>query len=337
MIFQWPTQTPEPQGHSRRTRRRRSAENKAMGGYLNLDGTYNESFQKAIANDSLPQPVNPFGRPVLPKREANAPRYEKLGKQLRDNALVRKRIPKGEDDSLANIVGTDEQGSDILVPRSFAPVWDDDMETLLGHMDWQKGIAVPLGHAFPGSDEMVAAQDMAAEDPARAGVQIAQAIPFPPPPLPPPAVPGQPPNEGEQFPQGPGTIPMEQAQQIEKWILEQIPEWEDILPPYGSGGSEAQDEPTGTFVDRPDDPVSDTIQESRDARKGGKKATDSGKNDPHGDGGRALEKARKREEELKQAIENAPRKRERNKLKQKRKRINRSAEKKNKGETHGRK
>ncbi|MEQ9487473.1 MAG: hypothetical protein RIM72_00620 [Alphaproteobacteria bacterium] len=155
MIFHWPVLTPEPQGRSRRARRRRSAEVKAIGGYLNMDGSYNESYQKAIANDPLPQPKNPLGRPVLPKREANAPRYETLGNQLRDHRTEYRRIPKGEDDSLANVIGKDSDGNDIFTPPGFVPVWDDDMETVLGHMDWQKGIAVPLGNQFPSPEVMV--------------------------------------------------------------------------------------------------------------------------------------------------------------------------------------
>jgi len=123
------------------------------------------------------------------------------------------------------------------------------METVIGHMDWQNGIAVPLGHALPSSDAQMANDTEVGNLPPNPGVQLAGAIPLPFP-LPPPAVPGQPPEENQQFRQGPGTIPMEQAQEIEKWILEGIQGLKAKLPWNRAGGQESASQPTAGVLSK---------------------------------------------------------------------------------------
>ena len=61
----------------------------------------------------------------------------------------------------------------------------------------------------------------------------------------------------------------------------------------------------------------------------------AGPNDPHGDGGRAEEKANKQIEDLLNKLKNASG-REAKKIKQKIKNLRKDAQKKKKGETHGR-
>jgi hypothetical protein len=64
----------------------------------------------------------------------------------------------------------------------------------------------------------------------------------------------------------------------------------------------------------------------------GKRPT-TGKNDPHGDSGRALEKANKQVEELRKKLESAKGK-EAAKIKQKMRNVIETAKKKRKGESH---
>ncbi len=64
-------------------------------------------------------------------------------------------------------------------------------------------------------------------------------------------------------------------------------------------------------------------------------ASDAGKSDPHGDGGRALDKADKRIKDLEKQLEGASKK-DKKKIKQKIQNIIKDAQKKKKGETHWR-
>ena len=70
-------------------------------------------------------------------------------------------------------------------------------------------------------------------------------------------------------------------------------------------------------------------------KKTGKKARDSVKNEPHGDGGRAMEKAKKQIEAIEIQIKNAKNKKEKNLLRKKAENIRKAAEKDQKGATHG--
>lgn len=70
-------------------------------------------------------------------------------------------------------------------------------------------------------------------------------------------------------------------------------------------------------------------------KKTGKKARDSGKNEPHGDGGRAMEKAKKQIEALEIQIQNAKNKKEKKALRKKIDNIKKAAKKDRKGATHG--
>lgn len=65
------------------------------------------------------------------------------------------------------------------------------------------------------------------------------------------------------------------------------------------------------------------------------KVSDTGKSDPHGDSGRALDKADKRVKELEKQLEGANKKNKK-KIKQKIQNIIKDARKKKKGETHWR-
>jgi hypothetical protein len=64
-------------------------------------------------------------------------------------------------------------------------------------------------------------------------------------------------------------------------------------------------------------------------------ATDNGKNEKHGDGGRALDKAQKQIDDLEQQLQNATGA-DRAKIAQKIKNIKKIAQKKRKGEEHSR-
>ena len=68
----------------------------------------------------------------------------------------------------------------------------------------------------------------------------------------------------------------------------------------------------------------------------GKKATDHGKNEPHGDGGRALRKADKQVDAIRERIKHSTSRREKKDLKDKLRKILRDAQSKAKGNTHGR-
>jgi hypothetical protein len=85
----------------------------------------------------------------------------------------------------------------------------------------------------------------------------------------------------------------------------------------GSG----QDEPKQCKI--PEDPI-------------GKKKEDSGKNEKHGDGGRAKEKAAKQIRELEEKLKSATGRREKEELKRKMKNIRRNAERQARGEEHSR-
>ena len=71
-------------------------------------------------------------------------------------------------------------------------------------------------------------------------------------------------------------------------------------------------------------------------QSGSKKATDSSKNEKHGDGGKALSKAEKQIQELKQKLESATKKNEKKKIQQKIKNIQDAARRAKKGEEHSR-
>lgn len=71
-------------------------------------------------------------------------------------------------------------------------------------------------------------------------------------------------------------------------------------------------------------------------RNKGKKAKDSGKNEPHGDAGRAKKKAKKTIRELEKQLLEANTRKEKSAIKAKIKKINETASKKRKGETHHR-
>lgn len=100
----------------------------------------------------------------------------------------------------------------------------------------------------------------------------------------------------------------------------------------GKGGGKAA---TGTFSLSPNPPKR---AEGRDSRTGGKKAIDHGKNEPHGDGGRALEKVQPQIDALeKKLTDPGISGRRKQELRNKAKKIRKAAEKKKKGETHARK
>ncbi len=65
-----------------------------------------------------------------------------------------------------------------------------------------------------------------------------------------------------------------------------------------------------------------------------KAATDSGKNERHGDGGRALESLQKQIEELQRQLERATNKKEKARIKKKIENLKKEAQKKKKGESH---
>ena len=74
------------------------------------------------------------------------------------------------------------------------------------------------------------------------------------------------------------------------------------------------------------------------AKKVGKKAANSSKNEAHGDGGRALESANKRIDEINKKLSDPTlSKKEKDYLRQKKKNITRTAQSKKKGENHSRK
>ncbi len=70
-------------------------------------------------------------------------------------------------------------------------------------------------------------------------------------------------------------------------------------------------------------------------KKTGKRAQDSSKNEPHGDGGRALEKVQQQVEALEELLKTAKNKKEKKVLRKKIQNIIEAAKKKRKGETHG--
>jgi RHS repeat-associated protein len=77
---------------------------------------------------------------------------------------------------------------------------------------------------------------------------------------------------------------------------------------------------------------------SNSTQNEGKKSVDSGKNERHGDGGRSLRSSSmtKRLNELDAQIKNAPNKQEKNRLKKKKERIEKTAQRKERGEEHSR-
>ena len=70
--------------------------------------------------------------------------------------------------------------------------------------------------------------------------------------------------------------------------------------------------------------------------KDGKKATDHGKNEAHGDGGRAQQKANKRLEEFHRKLEAAKSRKERNRIQKTQENIGKHAARKKRGENHSR-
>lgn len=79
-----------------------------------------------------------------------------------------------------------------------------------------------------------------------------------------------------------------------------------------------------------------TLQGDTDGQVYVKEATDSGKNEKHGDGGRTLSKDEKRIGELESQLNNAKNNKERNEIKNKIRRIKENGQKRNKGEEHSR-
>lgn len=74
--------------------------------------------------------------------------------------------------------------------------------------------------------------------------------------------------------------------------------------------------------------------DNRREKRRGKVASDSGKNEPHGDA-KAIEKAQPQVDEIEKRIQDAPTKKEKKKLKVKKRNIAKTAQKRAKGEHHG--
>ena len=148
---------------------------------------------------------------------------------------------------------------------------------------------------------------------------------------------------------GTGEVPLPQAESLPQ---DASVDWVDIasdfIPIYGDIKSFAEAQTgldyaiaaAGVFLKpvkaiKAADKVNDA---AKVAKKVGKKAANSSKNEAHGDGGRALESANKRIDEINKKLSDPTlSKKEKDYLRQKKKNITRTAQSKKKGENHSRK
>ncbi|QFT30984.1 hypothetical protein FIV00_10890 [Labrenzia sp. THAF82] len=103
-----------------------------------------------------------------------------------------------------------------------------------------------------------------------------------------------------------------------------------------SPGTETHEDPSLLENRRPDEGNGAETKRRRKNGNGGKKATDSSKNGPHGDRGRAINKAEKQTKDLEAALKQSTSRREKKKLYNKIDRIRDAARRAKSGETHSR-